>query len=145
MSQSTVALSAEVALSADAVAEAPSPAGEVNKFLAAIATVLRETVGAFESTVGRVTEITVTRPGRADSDLVVALQDFDRLQQELATLSEVIARLSLKPETDGPAAGAEADVLAAISIADLKDRLARHLRIPSADIPVVEVEQDVEF
>ena len=133
------------ALSADAAGEVLAPAGEVNKFLAAIATVLRETVGAFESTVGRVTEITVTRPGRADRDLVVALQDFDRLQQELATLSEVIARLSLKPEADEAAAGTEADMLAAISIADLKDRLARHLRTLSADIPVVDVGQDVEF
>ena len=144
MSQSTVALSAEAALIADAAGEAP-PVGEVNRFLAAIATVLRETVGAFESTVGRVTEITVTRPGRADKDLVVALQDFDRLQQELATLSDVIARLSLKPEADAPSPPAETDVLAAITIADLKDRLARHLRTLSADLPAADVGQDVEF
>jgi hypothetical protein len=133
-----------VALSADAVEQTPRSDGEVRLFLAAIATVLRETVTAFESTVGRITEITVTRPGRADRDLVVALQDFDRLQQEFATLSEVIARLSLKPETDGPAAAADEDVLAAISIADLKGRLARHLRTTTADAPVAEGE-DVEF
>ena len=145
MSQSTVALSTEVALSTDAADDAARPAGEVKLFLAAIATVLRETVGAFESTVGRITEITVTRSERPDRDLVVALQDFDRLQQEFATLSEVIARLSHKPAADAPAAGADDDLLAAISIADLKDRLARHLRLLSADVPAVETGQDVEF
>ena len=134
-----------VVLSTDAVEDAPCPVGEVKLFLAAIATVLRETVGAFESTVGRITEIAVARPEGVDRDLVVALQDFDRLQQEFATLSEVIARLSHKTEMDGPATGADHEVLAAISIADLKDRLARHLRVLSADIPAAETGQDVEF
>jgi hypothetical protein len=114
---------------------------EVRPLLAAIATVLRETVAAFEATVGRITEITVTRPGRADRDLVVALQDFDRLQQEFATLSEVLGKLSAA--NGGPYAGA--DALAVISIADLKDRLARHLRMLSMELPGAETGEEVEF
>jgi len=115
--------------------------GEVRPMLAAIATVLRETVAAFEATVGRITEITVTRPGRADRDLVVTLQDFDRLQQEFATLSEVLGKLSAAG--GGSYAGAEA--LAAISIADLKDRLMRHLRTLSLELPAADAAEEVEF
>jgi len=120
---------------------APERDREVRPLLAAIATVLRETVGAFEATVGRITEITVTRPGRADRDLVVALQDFDRLQQEFASLSEVIGRLS--SANGGPLAGA--DALAAISMADLKDRLARHVHALSIELPGAETAEEVEF
>jgi len=32
----------------------------------------------------------VTRPDRVDRDLAVALEDFDRLQQEFASLTEVL-------------------------------------------------------
>jgi hypothetical protein len=114
---------------------------EARPLLAAIATVLRETVAAFEATVGRITEITVTRPGRADRDLVVTLQDFDRLQQEFATLSEVLGKLSAAG--GGSYVGAEA--LADISIADLKDRLARHLRMLSLELPAADTAEEVEF
>jgi len=81
------------------------------------------------------------RPGKADRDLVVVLQDFDRLQQEFANLSEVIDRLSQKSVAGESYPGAEA--LAAISIADLKDRLARHLRTLSMDSPAGEGEEVV--
>jgi hypothetical protein len=114
--------------------------GEVQPFLAAIARVLRETVAAFESTVETITELTIKRQDRADRELLVALQDFDRLQQEFAALGEVIARLSrntVEPHRD-------ADALAVISIADLKDRLALHLRVLSTDLPTEEAE-DVVF
>jgi hypothetical protein len=118
---------------------------EIRTFLAAISTVLHETVAAFELTVSRITEITVTRPGRADRDLVVALQDFDRLQQEFATLGQVLGKLSSRAVE-----GAEDrevghdEVIADISIADLKARLAHHLMVLTSDLPDVPAE-DVEF
>jgi len=118
---------------------------EIRTFLAAISTVLHETVAAFELTVSRITEITVTRPGRADRDLVVALQDFDRLQQEFATLGQVLGKLSSKSQTgaEEPEVGHH-EVIADISIADLKARLAHHLKVLTSDIPDVPAE-DVEF
>jgi len=122
-------------------AGAQDAGGEVRPLLAAIATVLRETVAAFEATVGRITEITVTRPERPDRDLVVTLQDFDRLQQEFATLSQVLGKLSAT--SGGSYVGAEA--LADISIADLKDRLARHLRTLSLELPAADTAEEVEF
>jgi hypothetical protein len=117
---------------------------EIETFLAAISTVLHETVAAFELTVSRITEIAVSRQGRADRELVVALQDFDRLQQEFATLGQILHKLSIKAEpghleaTNGHAA------IADISIADLKDRLAHHLMVLTSDIPDVP-QEDVEF
>lgn len=135
---------AEVPVESAESSEQKSP-DEIRTFLAAISTVLHETVAAFELTVSRITEITVTRPGRADRDLVVALQDFDRLQQEFATLGQLLGKLSTKSE-----AGAEDrevghhEVIADISIADLKARLAHHLMVLTSDIPEVPAE-DVEF
>jgi hypothetical protein len=117
---------------------------EIRTFLAAISTVLHETVAAFELTVSRITEITVTRPGRADRDLVVALQDFDRLQQEFATLGQLLAKLSNKSEPNGGELDGGPDMIADISIADLKERLAHHLMVLTSDIPDVPAE-DVEF
>ena len=118
---------------------------EIRTFLAAISTVLHETVAAFELTVSRITEITVTRPGRVDRDLVVALQDFDRLQQEFATLGQVLGKLSNKSEAGAPDEEVGHDqVIADISIADLKARLAHHLMVLTSDLPDVPVE-DVEF
>ena len=136
IAESAVGVSAEPS---ESVAQQPP---EIRTFVAAISTVLRETVAAFERTVGRITEITVTRPGRADRDLVVALQDFDRLQQEFATLGEVLARLSAGSGASA-AEGPAQDVMAAISMADLKERLAHHLKILTSDMPEPDTEEVV--
>ncbi len=105
--------------------------GDVGAFLAALTAMLRETVLRFEATVGRITEIAVRKSGQIDRDLVVALQDFDRLQQEFATLGDVLAHIAghsdgLRSVSDGAAfAGHEA--IAAIPMAHVKERLVRHL------------------
>ena len=120
---------------------------DIKVFLAAIAATLRETVVRFEETVTRITEITAMRPGGADRDLVVALQNFDRLQQEFVTFGEVLARLSSLPrhgaqsdQTDLQAASYE--MLAGISLAGLKERLSGHLRNLKFDIPMPEGGED---
>ena len=69
---------------------------EVGTFLVATAEVLRETIVRFEKTTARITESVVTRPGQADRDLIVTLQDFDRLQQEFLTLAEVLTQAAAK-------------------------------------------------
>ena len=65
------------------------------------------------------------RPDQADRELVVALQNFDRLQQEFHSLSEVLVRLSSVTGEHallGEAGPREPgyDVLATIAVADLK-------------------------
>lgn len=140
-------LAGEYALTPDTGAQ---PGEEIKTFVGAIAVVLRETVAGFEETVARITDITVTRTGRADRELVVALQDFDRLQQEFATLSEVLTKLSAMSPAAGPIAPglqsvAGDDVLALISVADLKDRLGRHLRSLMLDISASRVSEETIF
>lgn len=122
----------------------PRSPDEIQTFLAALSTVLHETVAAFELTVSRITEIAVSRQGRADRELVVALQDFDRLQQEFATLGQILAKLSIKAEPGHPEAKHGHDAIADISLADLKDRLAHHLMVLTSDLPDVP-QEDVEF
>lgn len=126
------------------------PADEIKTFVAAIAVVLRETVAGFEETVARITDITVPQSGRADRDLVVALQDFDRLQQEFAMLSEVLTKLSAMspdagPITADPESKSGDQVLAVISVADLKDRLGRHLRSLMLDVSASKVSEETIF
>ena len=112
-------------------AAAQPPIDDIATFLQATATALRETVARFEKTSARITENLALRAGTVDHDLIVTLQDFDRLQQEFTTLADVLARAATKSgvswrRVEGGAHPAE-DTIATISIADLKERLMRHL------------------
>jgi len=130
---------------------APDPPAldEIRTFLAVMAMALRETVVRFEVTTARVTDLAVMRAGRADRNLVVALQNFDRLQQELATLAEVFILAAAKSReswlrTAGGGHPAE-DAIARIPIADLKERLLRHLGIAMSDLTTSSMSEDVVF
>jgi hypothetical protein len=128
-----------------------APAGQtfdddLRRLIAAMAIVLRETVSAFEDTVARITEMTVLRHGgNADRDLVVALQEFDRLQQEFATLSDILLRLSAPPQEDATAPPSSSELIPAIAIAGLRDRLARRLSDDDTDLELSPRPGDVEF
>ncbi len=128
---------------------ARSAPDDTKTFIAAIAVALRESVAGFEETVSRVTEITAMRPGRADRDLVVALQDFDRLQQEFATLGDILGRISTRPGIDGAAqehaSAAGHPLLDGIAMAGLKARLSFHLRSLTADPADSDTSDEAEF
>jgi hypothetical protein len=122
---------------------------EISAFLLATAKALRETVSRFEETTARITEKVMAQPTQADRDLVVMLQDFDRLQQEFAALAELFIRATAKSEEswlheDGDNHPARA-AIATISLADLKDRLTRHLGILRIDMGVASMEEEVVF
>jgi hypothetical protein len=128
---------------------ASSSINEVAGFLAAVATVLREAVVRFEETTARITERVAGHPTR-DSELVVTLQDFDRLQQEFVALAEVLARAAAKsrdswsraPDGTHPAE----DAIAAVSIADVKKRLMRQLTFLSTlDLSIVPTGEEALF
>jgi hypothetical protein len=105
---------------------------DVRAFLAALAALLRDTVLRFEETVCRITHIVMTQGAKADRDLIVELQNFDRLQQEFAALGDTLARYSSMIEgftsADDGRARLGLDVIAAISMADLKERLLLRLQ-----------------
>lgn len=101
-------------------------------FLTGISALLRESVQRFEAISGGVTEAVMSRPGIADRDLIVTLQAFDRLQQEFVAVADVLARYSgsladSASRHESPAR-VEEEVIAAIAMSDLKERLLQHLR-----------------
>ena len=115
--------------------------------LFAVSTVLSDTLVRFETISGGVTEQVLTRGSAADHDLIVALQDFDRLQQEFAALSEVIslcARVSSNVDgTNGDHGSFGHDAIAKVPLADVKNSLMRNFRSNTADsaAPIVDEEQ----
>lgn len=104
---------------------------EISTFLVATAMVLRESIMRYEATTNRITQSLLTQADKVDRDLVMTIQEFDRLHQEFATLSEVLIQAAAKSgkswlREEGGGHPAE-DTLASISIADLKERLMRRL------------------
>jgi hypothetical protein len=112
---------------------------DIGAFLATVATVLRETVMRLEGTVGSITDFVLTRSRAADREVILTLQDFDRLQQEFTELSDVIAHVAAtagggRLEDDGWTDDHGRQAIAAISVADLRNRLLRHLDGASTEL-----------
>jgi hypothetical protein len=104
---------------------------DLRAFLSAVAGLLHETAARFEDTVSRVTEIEMTQRGRAERDLIMTLQDFDRLQQELVALGDVLARYAAASDDVLSIGAGHADfghVIAAIAVGDLRERLLCRLQ-----------------
>jgi hypothetical protein len=113
-------------------------ANDAGAFLSVFAALLLDNVLRFEETASRVTKL-VMGSGRPDRELIVTLQSFDRLKQEFEALGDALTRYA-ESTNDLPHAGEERaqlgrDVVAAITVHDLKDRLLRRLQ---ADLPMVE-------
>ncbi len=125
-------------------------------FLSVFAALLLDNVLRLEETASRVTDL-VMSSGRPDRGLVVALQGFDRLKQEFEALGDALARYA--DATNGlPLAGEERaklgrEVVAAITVHDLKDRLLLQLEDdlpmmptpPLGEVDAAEIDVDVEF
>jgi hypothetical protein len=115
----------------DADRTAPGAAFDPKALLAALAVVLRDTIDRFSEVSGRVTENVLTRGNPADHSLIVALQDFDRLQQEFDALNGVLSNCAGlwdgSEESDGEQASFGCEAITGIGIADLKDRLLSRL------------------
>jgi hypothetical protein len=129
---------------------------DVGAFLAVFAALLLDNVLRLDETVGRVTDL-VMSTGRPDREMIVTLQSFDRLKQEFEALGDALTRYAETTNTT-PLSGEarsqlEQNVIAAITVADLKDRLLRRLQddLPEIVAPTIstevaaEVGIDVEF
>ena len=134
----------------------PDSENDVGAFLSVFAALLLDNVLRFEETASRVTNL-VMGSGRPDRELIVTLQSFDRLKQEFEALGDALTRYA-ESTNDLPLAGEERaqlgrDVIAAITVHDLKDRLLRRLQVdlPMTEAPHVsgastaEINVDVEF
>lgn len=110
------------------IAAADSPVREAMPLLSALSAILQDTIDRFGDVSGKVTEYVMARGDTTDAALIVTLQDFDRLQQEFAALSDVFSHCV---EAWCGLAGSEhatRDPIAAITLADLKDRLSNRVR-----------------
>jgi hypothetical protein len=104
---------------------------DVGAFLAVFAALLLDNALSLDETVSRVTDL-VMASGKPSRDLVVALQSFDRLKQEFEALGEALTRYA-QATSSTPAGGDERtqlgqSVIAAITVADLKERLLRRFQ-----------------
>jgi hypothetical protein len=137
-----------IAAKPDAHANTAQPTGELGTFLGTLATLLRETIGRFEQTTDRVSEMVIAHTGRAGPDLVRAIQDFDRLQQELGAVGDVLSRLEVT--TAGPwpgnpsVADLKAELLACVKLSDVKKRLALHFEPPASEAPAELAPEEME-
>jgi hypothetical protein len=131
-------------------------ANDAGAFLAVFAALLLDNVLRLDETVGRVTDL-VMGSGRPDRELIVTLQSFDRLKQEFEALGDALTRYAeatnATPLGGEERAQLEQNVIATITVADLKDRLLRRLQddLPEIVAPKIselafaEVDIDVIF
>lgn len=131
-------------------------ANDVGAFLAVFAALLLDNVLRLDETVGQVTDL-VMGSGKPDRELIVTLQSFDRLKQEFEALGDALTRYAEATNATPPGgeerAQLEQNVIAAITVADLKDRLVRRLQDelpeivapPISELTLAEVDVDVIF
>ncbi len=122
---------------------------DVGAFLAVFSALLLDNALRLDETVGIVTDyVMATKPSR---DLVVTLQSFDRLKQEFEALGEALTRYA-EAHNSAPMSGDERaqlarNVIAGITVHDLKERLLNRLQDDMADLPlpVITPEQAAEI
>jgi hypothetical protein len=124
---------------ADATAGGQRARLDLRALLSAVAGLLHETASRFEDTASRVAEIEMTRRGQPERAMIVTLQDFDRLQQELMALGDVLARCAAASDDtlsfhDGHAEFGH--LIATVSVGHLRERLLCRLQGKSADLIV---------
>jgi hypothetical protein len=120
---------------------APLSSNDVGSFLAVFAALLLDNVMRLDETVGRVTDLVIGGgSSRPDRELVVALQGFDRLKQEFEALGDALTRYAETTNAVPPSGEERAqlgqEVIAAITLAELKDKLLCRLQ---NDLPVIDI------
>jgi hypothetical protein len=113
--------------------------------LLSLATLLQETVIRFETTVGLVTDLAINGPARNDHGLVVAMQDFDRLQQEFTAVAELLTKIGSHCSTETLASDVALRAIEEISMSHLKSRLISDVAaIATARDEPAEISSEVE-
>jgi hypothetical protein len=115
------------------------------KVLAALASILRDSTGRFEQTSDRIAQLVVARETGSGVDIIVALQEFDRLRQDFEAIEGILAGCAhaIEHPVENEPGQPLRDVIAEIPVVDFKNRLARRLAWVSqetntADMPFVE-------
>lgn len=121
---------------------------DVGAFLAVFAALLLDNVLRLDETFGLVTDYVMSsKPNR---ETIVTLQNFDRLKQEFEALGDALSRYAQATNAT-PLSGEERsklgqNVIAGITVADLKDRLLSRLQGDQQEVsaPSISPEQAEE-
>lgn len=129
-------MSRDLDVAADQNKSSADPDPPLPKVLATLASILRDSTGRFEETSDRIAQLVVARETGSGVDIIVALQEFDRLRQDfeaiegiLAGCAEAIERAAAN-QTGRPLR----DVIGEIPVVDFKTRFARRLAWVSQEI-----------
>lgn len=132
------------AAAGNVVAVVPREGAGTRSLLMALAGIMHETAVRFEETSSRVAQLVLGDAEDEGRDLITTLQNFDRLRQELAAISDVLSGCVGAQEEAirrDPEAGVRA-LVDSVPVADLRRRLLARLGIQS--LPQ-EVLPDQEF
>ncbi len=106
------------------------------KLLAAVASLLRDSTGRFEETSDRIAQLVVSRETGSGVDIIVALQEFDRLRQDFDAIESILAGCAQaieRPQVE-ESAHPFRSVVAEVPVVEFKNRLARRLAWVSREI-----------
>lgn len=149
MTQSAASQKPEETVPQPEAGDAAARADDAAFFLRALATLLNETVDDLERTSGKVGEFIMQQTTRPDQQVVVALQHFDRLQQEFRALTDMTSHFAA---TTGGATSGDAwtnhhssRVVDAITVSDLKNRFNRYLESIEIELTKPGMFDEVEF
>ena len=122
---------------------------DVGAFLAVFAALLLDNVLRLDETFGRVTDFVMAN--KPDRETVVTLQSFDRLKQEFEALGDALTRyaqaINEAPMSEEERSQLGHNVIAGITVADLKDRLLDRLQddLTEMESPTISPEQAAEM
>jgi phosphoglycerate-specific signal transduction histidine kinase len=106
------------------------------KVLATLASILRDSTGRFEETSDRIAQLVVARETGSGVDIIVALQEFDRLRQDFEAIEGILAGCAeaIERAAANQTVRPLREVIGEIPVVDFKTRFARRLAWVSQEI-----------
>ena len=110
------------------------------KVLATLASILRDSTGRFEETSDRIAQLVVARETGSGVDIIVALQEFDRLRQDFEAIEGILAGCAeaIERAAANQAVRPLREVIGEIPVVDFKTRFARRLAWVSQEIETID-------
>jgi phosphoglycerate-specific signal transduction histidine kinase len=97
---------------------------------------LRDSTGRFEETSDRIAQLVVARETGSGVDIIVALQEFDRLRQDFEAIEGILAGCAeaIERAAANQTVRPLREVIGEIPVVDFKTRFARRLAWVSQEI-----------
>ena len=110
------------------------------KVLATLASILRDSTGRFEETSDRIAQLVAARETGSGVDIIVALQEFDRLRQDFEAIEGILAGCAeaIERAAANQAVRPLREVIGEIPVVDFKTRFARRLAWVSQEIETID-------